>query len=254
MEYKVCPKCKRELSLSNFSKDKYKSNGYKSRCKECLSEFYYEDKINNNEKYLNYARVYRNRHPEKIKNYYKNNKEKLSQKHKEYYIENKEKIRKQYYIYYHKRGGKDVIKLNYIKNKNYIAEREKKRRHTEEFRTKDRLYHKMYRNTDKGKVVLLNRDHRRRVNINNTPKEILISNYDLLRIKNVYTHCPYCGIEMTEDLRYKGTSNYKTLEHIIPINKGGSHTVENVIFCCLRCNCSKQDKLLDEWRNLKDKK
>lgn len=48
--------------------------------------------------------------------------------------------------------------------------------------------------------------------------------------------CAYCG-----DIA--GT----TMDHIVPISKGGRHEIGNVLPACTRCNCSKQDKDLDDW-------
>lgn len=48
--------------------------------------------------------------------------------------------------------------------------------------------------------------------------------------------CVYCG--STENL---------TLDHVIPISKGGSDDQDNLVCCCKRCNSSKNDKLLSEW-------
>lgn len=44
--------------------------------------------------------------------------------------------------------------------------------------------------------------------------------------------CCYCHC-ITDDL---------TLEHIVPISKGGSHTAENIAFACLCCNERKADR------------
>lgn len=38
-EQKVCPKCKRELPINRFNKDKSKSDGLNSRCKECEANY-----------------------------------------------------------------------------------------------------------------------------------------------------------------------------------------------------------------------
>lgn len=37
---KVCPRCGRELPLSEFYKGKYMKDGYSSRCKECYKAYY----------------------------------------------------------------------------------------------------------------------------------------------------------------------------------------------------------------------
>ena len=46
---------------------------------------------------------------------------------------------------------------------------------------------------------------------------------------------------------YCGSSENLTLDHIIPITKGGSDDQDNLACCCKCCNSSKNDKLLSEW-------
>lgn len=60
--------------------------------------------------------------------------------------------------------------------------------------------------------------------------------------------CYLCGLEMSFE-RYR-MGNYNPLrasiDHIIPIAKGGTHTWDNVKLACLRCNISKNDSLPEE--------
>ncbi|MEP0765579.1 MAG: HNH endonuclease [Fimbriimonadia bacterium] len=46
--------------------------------------------------------------------------------------------------------------------------------------------------------------------------------------------CQYCG-RPSRDL---------TIDHVIPRRMGGTHTWENLVACCRRCNLKKGDKLL----------
>jgi 5-methylcytosine-specific restriction endonuclease McrA len=37
-----------------------------------------------------------------------------------------------------------------------------------------------------------------------------------------------------------------TVDHVVPRSRGGGHTWENCVACCVRCNARKADRLLDE--------
>lgn len=82
METKVCPKCGRELPLSDFYNDRSKKDGKESNCKECRKEH----RENNKEKIKKYQKKYQ-------KEYYEKNKEIKSKYFKEYYEKNKEQIK-----------------------------------------------------------------------------------------------------------------------------------------------------------------
>jgi 5-methylcytosine-specific restriction endonuclease McrA len=50
--------------------------------------------------------------------------------------------------------------------------------------------------------------------------------------------CAYCG------------GRAETIDHVIPRSRGGEHTWQNCVACCVKCNHRKADKLLSElgWR------
>ena len=55
--------------------------------------------------------------------------------------------------------------------------------------------------------------------------------------KNYFNNkCAYCG-----------SDDKLTKEHIIPFKKNGEFKMENIIPACTSCNCSKQEKDLEEW-------
>lgn len=62
-------------------------------------------------------------------------------------------------------------------------------------------------------------------------------------IGDLETPCSYCGRPRSEF----SVENW-TLDHVIPISKGGEHSQANVVPCCKPCNNSKRDRDLDEWR------
>jgi 5-methylcytosine-specific restriction endonuclease McrA len=54
--------------------------------------------------------------------------------------------------------------------------------------------------------------------------------------------CSICGKECVRTPDRRG-SLYPTVDHIIPISKGGSHTWDNVRLACRGCNTAKRDRL-----------
>lgn len=95
-------------------------------------------------------------------------------------------------------------------------ERKSRNRHKEKYR-----YSRNARQSVRNKVLNAN--------------EFLLLDKDLKRIYN--SRCWNCQ-----------TNDNISLDHIIPISKGGKHSVGNMLSLCSSCNSSKGNKLLSEWR------
>src|SRR5580704_12807374 len=46
--------------------------------------------------------------------------------------------------------------------------------------------------------------------------------------------CQYCG------------GQAENIDHVVPRSRGGTHTWDNVVAACRRCNAAKEDRLLEE--------
>lgn len=57
-------------------------------------------------------------------------------------------------------------------------------------------------------------------------------------VRRYHNSCAYCGIN----------SDAMQQDHIIPLSRGGHHTIGNVLPACPTCNQSKNARLLVEWR------
>lgn len=89
----------------------------------------------------------------------------------------------------------------------------------------------------KFKLAKANDAHRRRL-AKATDDSRPVSGRDWRRLVMRYEgRCAYCGER--GDL---------TMDHVIPLSRGGRHAIGNVLPACWSCNCSKRQRLLVEWR------
>lgn len=89
--------------------------------------------------------------------------------------------------------------------------------------------YKRWAQSELGRSYFKERDHRRRARM-----RFVETASCLLKIRELRkaTTCHWCGARL----------HPATIDHIIPIARGGSHTPDNLVAACLRCNCSKARK------------
>lgn len=64
-----------------------------------------------------------------------------------------------------------------------------------------------------------------------------VSASDWVRLKNRHGHrCFYCREQAN-----------LTMDHVVPLSRGGAHSIGNILPACLSCNSSKRDRLIVEW-------
>jgi len=100
---------------------------------------------------------------------------------------------------------------------------------------------KRWAKTENGKMCRRNIEHRRRAAKYNapnpaTPKQLR----DLLAEAKC---CYYCCDLFDE----KNQAKTKTIEHVIPICRGGAHSLENIVVACNQCNGRKSGMEPGEW-------
>jgi predicted RNA-binding Zn-ribbon protein involved in translation (DUF1610 family) len=53
------------------------------------------------------------------------------------------------------------------------------------------------------------------------------------------TRCRYCETELS--------STERTADHVVPLCRGGAHSIDNLVIACRSCNSSKGRKTLEQW-------
>lgn len=249
---KMCPKCKRELPLSDFYLNKKTGRPY-PRCKECSREA--SRKYRQSEKGQAAAKRYwetggREKHAEYQRNY------RQTERGKEVFrrYETSEKGKAKNKRYRQSKKGRKTKRQAYARRMEDPEYRERTRAY---WRKKNREKSakkrwKKYIKSPKGHKAKLRKDRKYKkspkgleaAKRSNTKRRRLLEGANCTltlqeweQIQAEQNHrCYYCG---------KKIDNL-TQDHVIPVSRGGEHTKENVVAACMPCNLKKGDKLLSE--------
>ena len=213
---KRCSKCGQEKPLEDFPKHKGGKYGRKSICKDCQKKY--------------------------NKKWREENRERISQKSKEWY----------------ENGGKELAIARYAQNKQdpQWVEKERVRSQEKNRRVRESLppgawaeYQRQYRerNIDRVRERTLAYDrawraaHRNHVRARNVVRKALRKSTGQLSAAEWESICK------KYDYRCLCCGQVKplTIDHIVPITKGGLTTVDNIQPLCLSCNSKKKQKTID---------
>lgn len=87
----------------------------------------------------------------------------------------------------------------------------------------------------------LQTEKRRALKYGNTPVDELLTETQWRDILDQYHHrCAYCGKK----------ADRLTMDHVIPLAKGGKHSKDNIIPACRHCNCTKEARTPEQWTGL----
>lgn len=209
METKTCSKCGNiyPANWEYFFKQPSHKDGLKSECKKCSSKRMKQ----RYEKKKEEDHVYK-------KEYYQKNRDVILKKIKAYADKNCEKIAADNKRW--REVNKESLKIK--ASEYYEANKEAKNKYKSEWAKKNR--HRC------------NENYRRRILMEKQLPSTL-TKYQWEEIKKYFNGaCAYCG-----------RKSPLTVDHVLPVTKGGELSINNVVPACKSCNSSKATHTLMEW-------
>ncbi len=169
-------------------------------------------------------------HKDYLKRYYRKNRKVLLTKSKKYAKAHKDEIRKYQKDY----ALKNKKKVHLIKKRWFEKNRQRQKQQHQKW---------MARHPERYRASAHAAWHKRRARlIDSTVNPRSIQLFILGVRKSKLVNCYYCQ-ELTP-----GRSAH--IDHVIPLSKGGPHSVENLCATCPKCNLSKHDSLIQDWMRL----
>ncbi len=227
---KTCTTCGQEkpATAEYFTRYKASKDGFRSQCKVCkkLADDAYREA--NREKERQRGRKYYDANREKVRarnnNWNKEHRQRMTEYQREWRAENEEEVKEKARIYRqlkHDRYAELTREWREANRERYNAWQ---RKHRAANRQKSRFMGTYYQRRRKARKQAAEGTH--------TPEEI---QQQYQRQKGC---CYYCG--------EKVGNNYH-VDHIVPLSRGGSNDISNLVIACPTCNLRKHDKLPHEW-------
>lgn len=228
---KTCNTCGETKPVEDFHPRKDSKDGYRSQCKSCRSE---QGKMySRSEHGRGVRRAYQKSEAGKAaeKRFSRTDRGREAQRKSDAKYRTSEhgkKVREAYRKTEAAKNSRDKYRFSEHGSK-AIEEHRKSPQYKEALSRADRKY----KQTEDGRAVCALKQQRRRARKRNAT----IAPIDEKKIYALCNNqCVYCG--STEKL---------TLDHVVALANGGSHTEDNLVVACKSCNSSKGKKPLEEW-------
>lgn len=211
---KRCSSCLRILpaTAEYFPRNKNRKDGLYPQCKQCRAAYYTKHKQHVSDR----GKRYRQEHSEEKR-----------ERDREYRAKNHEAwlAKKKLYRELH---AEELA----AKQRKYYLEH-----HTERL-----IYKQNYNQTERGIIAKRADSHNRRARRKKAPGSHTTEQL-YQQFMRQHGKCFYCQVELQH------ARNSWHADHIIPLSRGGSNNIENIVIACPTCNRKKHDKLPHEWQN-----
>ena len=139
-----------------------------------------------------------------------------------------------------KKKSKSIKKEYHIENREKIIQKSKEwyENNFERARKTRNEYNKEYKNTKEYKLSSRLQQIKRRKITRHSPNKA--TNKEIKQLIDASTHCYWCNVKLNEDFH---------IDHYIPIKKGGTHELSNLVISCKTCNLKKHTKDPIEFAN-----
>jgi len=239
--FKTCTKCKKAKLITEFHRDSKRKDGRRSQCKECQCIKRREYTRLNPDKAKAYREANKERQDTYAKTYQEKNRGEIAERSRRWHQENKERHSAQNRAWQedHREEERLRLKRSYQENRDQIVSRQREYRRNNKEKERDRQRKWRTVNPEKARAQY----SRRHAVVRNSPgsftPEDIQRIFSLQSGKCVYHSLnPRCHVNL---------ANGYTVDHIVPLSRGGTNFVSNIQLLCEHCNKSKCNKTHDEY-------